>query len=745
MANYSFKKDKDGLYIIENTLNTKFILKSESIFAQSNGNIGLRNSLDFRTLEENKGMFIAGFYNKSEENGVSQLVNCPDIINFDISLNNIDFKIDKHVKSFNRIFNILTGETTYIYKCQLETGEKFDIKSARFVSVDNINLVCQNISIKFYDKIDNVKIVSGILGNTTNSGVSHLKNVSFRVHNKEYMESTSNTNEDVLKIVTKYKMKSDKVDFVVDKRKIYSINNLCVEENENIEINKFTYITLEEKETQNIINELSNCFLKGYDSLLDEHKKAYNYFYDRAKIEIEGLTLEEEVKINFAIYHILCMTNKTLDEISIGAKGLTGEGYNGHVFWDTEIFILPFFTFLFPDIAKNLLKFRYYGIDGAKQKALDYGYKGTMYPWEVCKTGYEETPLYSALNIYTGKRTKIYSGIKEHHITADIVYGIYNYMKYTNDDDFMDMYGYEIVFNCANFWASRCQFDLEKNSYVINDVIGPDEYTEHVDNNAYTNYLAVFSIKYALEQLKKLEGKDIHHKLFEKFDIENNKKIWEDVCSKIYLPIPNNDGIIPQDDTFLQKPEIENIEKYKFNPKKQTILLDYSRDEVIAHQVLKQADVVMLFELFPKLFSYDTMNKNIHYYEKRTIHDSSLSYCTHAIASAIISDNELAYKFFENSLDVDVNEHYVDSTDGIHAAGLAGIWNSIVFGFAGIYIDNNCLEIKPNLPKHWESISININLKGEYYKMKISNSYVEVDNDFSFDIKVDDNIKIIRK
>ena len=459
---------------------------------------------------------------------------------------------------------------------------------------------------------------------------------------------------------------------------------------------------------------LTAALKKGYDVLWAEQQMKMKEFWDVTRIHVDGMSEAEEAAVCFAQYHILGMTPWHTNESSIAAKGLTGEGYKGHVFWDTEIFLFPMLLYGYPEEAKRLLEFRYRGLDGARKKAKDYGFEGAMFPWEAARTGEEETPLYAALNIHTGKANKVWSGIKEYHVTADIAYAVEQYYESTGDDRFMEDCGYEIVFEAARFWVSCAKWDEKRQRYGIYDVIGPDEYTEHVDNNAYTNYMAVYCVKMALNYVQKLkeENAKVYEHLNQKLQLEKDLQKWQEFQEKMYLPMPNEEGIIPQDDSFLSKPCLENITKYKESQIKQSVLLDYSREEVVNMQVLKQADVVMLLNLFPKLFDEEIVKKNVLFYENRTIHDSSLSYCAHAQACAAIGAMELAWEFFRKCLVVDINENPHDSTDGVHSASLGGIWNCLIFGFAGVHYEKGVLYLTPNLPDQWKTMDFNMYIEG---------------------------------
>lgn len=743
--NYTFSKTRNELLIIEDHYNPLFSRKSESILTQGNGYLGIRNSYVFGTVGENRGMFVAGLYNKSDGNSTAELVNCPDVTMLKCYFNNTLFVMNKQtIEAFRREFDIYSGETRTEYQCRTDCGIRFGLEIRKFASSVDLNLFVQKIKISFYDSVEDFRIVCGIDGHVCNSGVSHLKNIKLRVYDKTFMESLSHTKTDDLKVITAtdYAVDKGSRSFFTTSRSIFEESVFSIKGGESLELTRYSLIDADGTETNKLLENLKKYAASGYTTLYSEHRKNMENFWIQARLNIEGNTLEEEVKINFSLYHLFIMVPRHSDSVSIGAKGLSGEGYCGHVFWDTEIYLLPFYTCQFPEFGRNLLAFRYRGIQGAQKKAEEFGYRGTMYPWEVAKDGMEETPLYSALNIHSGERTRIYSGLKEHHITADIAFAAINFYKWTGDRDFMVKSGFEILFNCADFWVSRSEKSGGK--IVINDVIGPDEYTEHVDNNAYTNYMAHFIVTQAVEHFEQMKRSDMVQ--FRRFDgrFGSSLQKWKDFAREIYLPETNSDGIIPQDDTFLQKPEIPDIQKYRESMKKQSVLAHYSREEVVAMQVLKQADLALLFNLLPHLFDEKTILENVDYYEKRTIHDSSLSYCSYAEIYGRLNELEKGFSLFKKALSIDLNENPFGSTDGIHAAGQGGIWNIIMFGFLGIEFKDNVLTISPSLPEHWTSIGFNLKIKGMNIQMVVDKSSVTVRNKRSLEILLqNEGLKLI--
>ena len=282
--------------------------------------------------------------------------------------------------------------------------------------------------------------------------------------------------------------------------------------------------------------------------------KAWGDKWKVVDITIESDDGFNQLAIRFAQYHLFIMTPAHDSRMGIGAKGLSGEGYKGHSFWDTELFMLPFFTFTQPQIARSLVEYRYNTVAGARKKAKENGYKGAMYPWESAwADDGEVTPVWGAADIITGKSTKIWSGFIEQHITSDISFAIWQYYQVTGDENFMDKYGYEILLDTGIFWASRLQWNEEKKQFHINEVIGPDEYKEHINNDAFTNYTAYWCIENAIHyyHLLKNEKPIIFSALNKLLSLENEIKELEKRLPLIYLPQPDENNIIPQDDTYL--------------------------------------------------------------------------------------------------------------------------------------------------------------------------------------------------
>ncbi|KKC30124.1 trehalose and maltose hydrolase (phosphorylase) [Caldanaerobacter subterraneus subsp. pacificus DSM 12653] len=412
--------------------------------------------------------------------------------------------------------------------------------------------------------------------------------------------------------------------------------------------------------------------------------------------------------------------------VSIGAKGLHGEGYKGHVFWDTEIFMLPFFIYVYPEAARTLLMYRYNMLDAARRNAALNGYKGAQYPWESADTGMEETPKWGF--DYKGNPVRIWTGDLEHHITADVAFAVWEYFRATNDIDFMLNFGAEIILETARFWASRCEYVEELDRYEINNVIGPDEFHEHVNNNAYTNYFAKWNIKKGLEIIGELKENypDYYYAITQKISLTPEEvEKWKEVEKKIYIPYDKDKKLIEQFEGYFEKKDyvIEKFDENNMPVWPEGVDVTKLGDT----QLIKQADVVMLMLLMPEEFDEETKGINYEYYEKRTMHKSSLSPSMYAIMGLKVGDHRNAYQSFIRSAKVDLADNQGNAVEGIHAASCGGTWQVAVFGFGGLEIDREgVLNINPWLPEKWEKLSYKIFWKGSLLEVTVAKEEVSV-------------------
>jgi hypothetical glycosyl hydrolase len=644
----------------------------ESVMTCGNGLFGLRGTYEEKIPYEKRGFFCADAYCIAGDYK-EELVNLPDISEIQIMIDGERVHLlTNNILENSRTLNLLCGELKRKVIWKSRDNQITEIILSRVFSKKNPHLLMQYIEINPKDKNIQVELKIGINGEVTNQGHMHLGQMKKRViENRIISAQIPLCIEPLKRINILMGLKQDhswlKGSYQPYQKRIEGTYHFEVIAKKPLILSKINLISINDFEEETIHRYIDVPFT--YSSVLEE-----NYQHPMQNYLSIVTNQPTKTKIEATLYHMNIMTPITSNG-SIGAKGLSGEGYRGHIFWDTEIFMFPIYLLTNPSIAKAILMYRYERLNISREIAKSKGFSGAIVPWESAQSGRDQTPEYSAINIHTGEQTKIMSGEKELHVTLAVMYAICQYAILTADQEFMFKFGIEMLEEYTKFWLSRASKTLR--GYEIIDVIGPDEYTESINNNYYTNYL-----------LKKCLTLSI--------PFYTNQAMIEQVLDfipNIYLP-PTVGHIIPQDDTFLSKPII-NIDKYRENAGSQAILKDYSREEVIELQVLKQADTVMLFELFPDDFDTETKSVSYEYYEAKTIHDSSLSKATHAIVAFDLNQRKLAEQYFLDSLEIDFCEKS-HSDNGIHAASMyRPFWILFRGVLGGRLTHDNLLKIAP--------------------------------------------------
>ncbi|WP_027965229.1 glycoside hydrolase family 65 protein [Halalkalibacillus halophilus] len=772
MIRYDRGQDEYKDWIVsESDFNPSHLRKLEAVMALGNGYMGLRSSLEEAYPHAKRNLFVNGTFNQADPTEVTELPNLADVTQIDFLVDGTRFHLEiGEIEHHTRDLNVNTAELSRDLVWKSPEGKRLHIQTRRIVSLAQKHLIANEIKIKALDQPVALKIISSIDGQTTNSGAQHFLNGTPRVYGDYLLEYQQTTRQSEVEVVLASEHRINQsitVDKLMERRKVGFGYNLNLESGESVTMEKFTAVyTSRDREfldqhaqpldisshAHGLLKELTN---QSYEEVYLAHKEAWkNSVWNRYNLHIDSEDNFDQLATRFSMYHMSIMTPAHDDRMGIGAKGLSGEGYKGHSFWDTEIFVLPFFTYSNPSIAKSLLTYRYHGLESARKKAKENGYEGAMYPWEMAFPDEGEvTPLYGDIDIVTGERSKIWTGLIEQHITADIAFAVDQYVRITGDQTFLNDYGYEMIFECANFWASRLEWNAQETRYEITNVIGPDEYKEHINNNAYTNYLAYFTLKLAKQSYEYLssQNENVFEHLKQNINLAQSYQMWQEKASQLYLPEPKREQlVIPQDDTYLDLPEID-LTKYRNQPQPRTIYKDYNQQQINGIQVTKQADVLVLIYLLEQTslkddleFTEKLKRANFDYYEPRTLHDSSLSLSTHAILASDLNNLELAYKMFQKASRTDLGENMQSSQEGIHAASIAGIWNIAVFGFGGVRLTAEGLSIQPKLPKQWSALSFNIDWKGEQLRVNVQDSEVTISKDSSNELELLINNQSVR-
>ncbi len=461
----------------------------------------------------------------------------------------------------------------------------------------------------------------------------------------------------------------------------------------------------------------------GFDELLRRHRSAWDEAWAAADLRLDG-DVDDQHALRFAIYHMISTANPDKDTVSIGARGLGGMSYFLHVFWDTEIFVLPFFIYTQPETALTMLKYRYRNLPGARQKAEHMGFRGALYPWESADKGVETTPPYG----YGpgGEQIPILSGLMEHHISADVAWAVWEYWKATGDDAFMASMGVEMLLETARFWVSRASKD-DDGRYHVRVVVGPDEYHEGVDDNAYTNVLARWNIKRALEAVSWLEGfdPDYARELKRRLGVTAPElTAWRDVMEGYVTGFDPETLLYEQFAGFYGFDDVP-VEKLRPRPMAADLLL--GRDVTLVSKVVKQADVVMLCHVLADEIDEEVTRANYDYYEPITSHGSSLSPGIHAAVAARLHDVAEATVYFKMAAAIDLGDNMGNAAAGLHMATMGGLWQAAVMGFCGIMRRGETLRLDPQLPVAWQRVRLPLCFRGSRLHLDIRSRKLGVD------------------
>ena len=741
----------DEWLILQDEYDAAENLNYESLFCLTNGYLGTRGSYEEGTVKSLPCTFVNGVFDKSET-FMRELANLPNWLGIRLYVEKELIGIENcSILEFSRVLDMKHAMLVKRFLLEDKKGRQTLVEGIRFVSRANVHRMAVKLYVTpiNYDGIIEVEnIVDGSVINFADAPRFKVKH-TYLVANERLTENgvyiECATRDNHLHVGTGAFLDAERNGkSVIKTRQFYAFGEQTIEfqdfdaeQGVTTEITKYASIYTERDlpkyELHSAVkNEIDAFVERGFEQELAEHFKVYEEMWKEADIQIQGdFDLDRAVRFN--IFHLMSTGNEHDDRVNVGAKLLHGEEYGGHAFWDTELFMLPFFAYVFPKTAKNLESYRYRLLDAARANAAKNGYKGAQYPWESADDGTEQCPDWTIEP--DGTCYRCYVADYEHHVTAAVAYGIYDYVKITKDTSFLLKKGAEILMETARFWASRCEYITEKDRYEIRKVTGPDEWHEPVDNNVYTNYLAKWNLRYVIALIQDLKEhhREDYDRIAEKISLtEKEIEEWNLVQSKIYLPRKEGTQLLEQFEGYFDLQEV-TIQEYDKNdwPIRPAELKTMKTKET---QIIKQADVVMLLHL---IYSY---------YEKRTLHGSSLSPSIYSIMGLKVGDDTKAYRYLRRAAFIDLINLQKNTREGIHAANAGGVWQTVVFGFAGLSIDaDGILNITPKMPKEWEGVTFRIHYLNSWLEISIdakNNAAVKVLEGAQTDVKV--NGKLMR-
>ncbi|MGL6056726.1 MAG: glycoside hydrolase family 65 protein [Culicoidibacterales bacterium] len=425
--------------------------------------------------------------------------------------------------------------------------------------------------------------------------------------------------------------------------------------------------------------------------------------WEQADIEITGDS-EAQQGIRFNLFQLFATYYGEDARLNIGPKGFTGEKYGGATYWDTEAYCLPVYLGTTnPDIARNLLIYRHEQLPGAIHNAQQQGLQGALYPMVTfngieCHNEWEIT-------------------FEEIHRNGSMAYGIYNYVNYTGDKNYLHEYGIDVLTQISRFWADRVHYSKRHDAYMMHGVTGPNEYENNINNNWYTNFMAQWTLAYTLEVIAELKATGHEAAIAKNAVTEAELVQWQTIINKMYLPYDEELGVFVQHDTFLDK-ELMTVDE--LDPLQRPLNQKWSWDRILRSCFIKQADVLQGVYYFPERFSLEEKQRNFEFYEPMTVHESSLSPSIHAILAAELGMEAKAVEMYERTARLDLDNYNNDTEDGLHITSMTGSWLAIVQGFAGMRTANEKLSFAPFVPTKWDGYSFKINYRGSLIKVQVN-------------------------
>ncbi|WP_422122257.1 glycoside hydrolase family 65 protein [Planococcus sp. X10-3] len=711
-------------------LDDESLVINESILSIGNGYLGVRGNFEEGHEEGTKsirGTYINAFHDETEIIYGEKLYGFPDtqekVLNVidaqtvRIYLDDEPFSLAQgQVLEFERCLHMDRGFTERIVHWRSPGGKEVKIHYRRLVSFVTKELFALDIQIIPISQIDRIRMISTINGDVTNffdktdprvaSGHARRLHVTEALQENgiSIVKDTTYVTELEVACVSSSSITAGSWEYNSWPGEHTLEETYLCKGDEPIYFTKYALYTDTIRHGADVTKEglklLQQVKEMSFEELLAQQKQYLDAFWKVSDIVIDGDPHVQE-SIRFNLYQLLQSVGKD-PASNIAAKGLSGEGYEGHYFWDTEIYIFPVFLMTHPEISKNLLLHRYSILEHAKERAREMGHKrGALFPWRTI-AGMESSAFFPA-------------GTAQYHLSADIAYSYIQYYLATKDEEFLTRYMAEVLFETARLWADTGHMQAGK--FRIDGVTGPDEYTCIVNNNYYTNVMAKHNLLWAVKVYRLLAHQDPGHlsQLIDRLGLaEAEVEYWQTAGENMYLPYDETLKINAQDDTFLQKArwDLLNTPSEKF-----PLLLNYHPLTLYRYQVLKQADTVLAHFLLEDEQDFDTIKNSYDYYEEITTHDSSLSSCIYSIMASKLGYAEKAYRYFDETARLDLDNIHKNTKDGLHMANMGGTWLGIVYGFAGMRLKESGLSFSPVLPAEWNSYEFHVRYQGRMLKI----------------------------
>ena len=708
----SFDPDRAALY--------------ESLFMVGNGHFGIRGSDEERRHSVYRGTFVNGFFEKKPiqygewaygyARNHQTILNVADAASIELEVDGSPLDFAAGLKSYKRCLDLDAGKLERRLEWQSPSGVHIRVNSERLASFEKAEIAAMRYEAS-PDAACSLKLVSLLDGSVRNRPAeAGDPRVGSHIDANPIVWRTVEARDGALllagttvrsglglavavwHVVSFTGSSMLRVEHSASGETLFSLYSADCAGSERLRLDKFVAVVNGQADAIEQLADKAraaaeNAANHGFEEIVSLQADYLRTFWAGADILIQGdPTMEEGLRFN--LFHLLQSAGRD-GRTSIAAKGLSGEGYEGHYFWDTEIYALPFFDYEAPAIARSLVRYRIGILEKARERARELSLPGALFPWRTID-GEETSAYYPA-------------GTAQFHIDADIAYALVRYSEAMGDKSILLEGGAELLFETARLWMGLGFFNPRKDGkFCIPCVTGPDEYTALVDNNAYTNLMAEFNLRYAWKTAMELQDQhpEVFKALAERIGLSPSEiDEWRRAADSMYIPFDKETGVVPQDDQFMDRP-VWNLAE---TPREQfPLLLHYHPLMIYRRRVLKQPDTVLAMFLRHERFSLAEKMRNFRFYEPLTTGDSSLSHCIQSVAAAECGETEKAYEYFAKTARMDLDDVHGNSRDGVHIAAMAGSWISVVYGFAGMREDKGCLSFSPKLPTIWKRLAFSI-------------------------------------
>lgn len=732
----------DEWKIIEQGFDPERQRSSESIFSLGNGHMGQRaNFEEHYSGDSLQGSYVAGIYYPDKtkvgwwKNGYpeyfAKVLNSINWIGIDVYVNGEPLDLAEcEISDFRRELNMKKGYLLRQFTATLPNGNRVEVEAQRFLSMKRKETAIISYAMKALNFDGKITFSPYLNGDVRNEDANYDEMFWAEVEQSAFRDGgvviTKTRKSDFYLgagMRCSIQKNSQAVDITpettVEPMKVTQTYEVPVHRNDEISLHKYVGVASslnhKRKRLHSHLEDLTaNICTLTFKELVEEQANAWAERWEQSDVCIEG-DKEAQQGIRFNIFQLYQTYTGEDERLNIGPKGFTGEKYGGSTYWDTEGYGLPFYLNTASDeIARNLLLYRYRHLPKAIENAKKLGFEdgAALYPMvtmngEECHNEWEIT-------------------FEEIHRNGAIAYAIFNYIRHTGDEAYLEEAGLEVLLAISRFWSQRFNISEKRNKYVMLGVTGPNEYENNVHNNWYTSYIACWTLRYTLECLEKVRGES--HERFREFKEktgfeESETERWKDILARVYLPKDENRGVFLQQDGYLDKVQRMAADLDK---NERPINQHWSWDRILRSCFIKQGDVLQGMYFFEHEFDEDTIRRNFDFYEPRTVHESSLSPCIHSILASKLGYDDRAYQLYLRTARLDLDDYNKEVHQGLHITSMAGTWMSVVEGFGGKRARSGELYFAPALPEKWESYSFKIMHRNRRLKIRVEPEAVQV-------------------